>query len=264
MTNIATTPGFSAVQDGRVLRITITNPKRKNAIDYDTMVGLGDIVRAASANKSVRVIVLTGVGGDFCTGADLAAAPAATARGITGEMTMDAANAMIKAIVDSPLPVIARVKGAAAGVGAAFALAADLSYFSEDAYLLLAFINIGLMPDGGAAALVAAAAGRPLAAEMALLGERLPAAKAKEYGLITGVLSDEELDAKVEAAVAKLANGPRRATELTKRALNEAALASLDGALAAEKVGQSELLESADFAEGAISMLQKRKPVFAD
>ncbi|WP_280356965.1 enoyl-CoA hydratase-related protein [Nocardia otitidiscaviarum] len=150
MTDIATTPGFTAVPDGRVLRITITNPRRKNAIDYDTMVGLGETVRAASQNTALRVIVLTGEGGDFCTGADLAAAPAATARGVTSEMTMDAANAMIKAIVDSPLPVIARVRGAAAGIGAAFALAADLTYLAEDSYLLLAFINIGLMPDGGA------------------------------------------------------------------------------------------------------------------
>uniref|UniRef100_UPI002454E954 enoyl-CoA hydratase-related protein n=1 Tax=Nocardia otitidiscaviarum TaxID=1823 RepID=UPI002454E954 len=97
-----------------------------------------------------------------------------------------------------------------------------------------------------------------------LLGERLPAAKAKQHGLVTDVLPADELDARVEAAVAKLANGPRRATELTKRALNRAALAALDGALAAEKVGQSELLEAPDFAEGAAAMLQKRKPVFAD
>ncbi|QLY31769.1 enoyl-CoA hydratase/isomerase family protein [Nocardia huaxiensis] len=264
MTNIATTPGFSAIQDGRILRITITNPKRKNAIDYDTMVGLADTILGAYENKAVRVIVLTGEGGDFCTGADLAASPGEAARGITPEDTMDAANRMIKAIVDAPIPVIARLKGAAAGVGVAFALAADLTYASEEAYLLLAFINIGLMPDGGAAAMVAAAAGRPLAAEMALLGERLPVTEAKKYGLVTGVLSDADLDAKVEAAAAKIANGPRRALELTKRALNQATLTALDAALATEKTGQSELLRSPDFAEGATSMLQKRKPVFAE
>ncbi|MEV6771150.1 enoyl-CoA hydratase-related protein [Nocardia sp. NPDC051030] len=264
MKNTATTPGYTAVLDGRVLRVTITNPKRKNAIDYDTMVGLGDTVRAASANPAVRVIVLTGEGGDFCTGADLSAGPGEAARGITPEMTMVAANDMIKAIVDAPIPVIARLKGAAAGVGVAFALASDLTYASEDAYLLLAFINIGLMPDGGAAAMVAAAAGRPLAAEMALLGERLPVAKALEHGLITGVYSDADLDAKVEAAAAKLAHGPRRALELTKRALNAAALTSLDAALAAEATGQVELLQSPDFVEGATAMLQKRKAAFAE
>lgn len=264
MSNTATTPGYTAVLDGRVLRITITNPKRKNAIDYDTMVGLGETVLASYDNPAVRVIVLTGQGGDFCTGADLFAAPGEGARGITAEMTMVAANRMIKAIVDAPVPVIARLKGAAAGVGVAFALAADLTYASSDAYLLLAFINIGLMPDGGAAAMVAAAAGRPLAAEMALLGERLPVTDAVRHGLITAVLDDADLDTKVEAAAAKLAHGPRRAIELTKRALNAAALTSLDAALAAEAIGQPELLRSPDFAERAGAMLGKRKAVFAE
>ncbi|MEC3955138.1 enoyl-CoA hydratase-related protein [Nocardia sp. CDC153] len=247
-----------------MLRITLTNPKRKNAITYDTMVGLGDTVRAASANPAIRVIVVTGEGNDFCTGADLSATDDYNARGITNEMILDGANAMVKSIVDAPIPVIARVKGSAAGIGVAIALAADLTYLSEDSYLLLAFINIGLMPDGGAAAMVAAAAGRPLAAEMALLGERLPARKALEHGLIAGVYPDADLDAKVESATAKLAHGPRRALELTKRALNVASLSTLDLTLAAEKTGQCELLDSADFAEGAAAMLQKRKAVFAE
>ncbi|TQM28836.1 enoyl-CoA hydratase-related protein [Nocardia bhagyanarayanae] len=261
----ATAPaGFTAVQDGKVLRITITKPKRKNAIDYDTMVALGDTFLAAAENRSVRAIVLTGAGDDFCTGADLVASPGEAQRGITSDMVMDAANRLVRAVVDAPVPVVARIKGAAAGVGVGIALAADLVYASEDSYLLLAFINIGLMPDGGAAALVAAAAGRPLAAEMALLGERLPASAGKRAGLFTAVLPDDELDAAVEAAVAKLAAGPRRALELTKKALNQATLTALDAALAAEKTGQSELLASPDFREGATAMLTKRKPVFAD
>ncbi|MFI9506223.1 enoyl-CoA hydratase-related protein [Nocardia sp. NPDC052566] len=258
------TAGFSAVRDGKVLRVTITKPKRKNAVDYDTMVGLGDTFLAAAEDRSVRVIVLTGEGGDFCTGADLAATPEEAARGITAEMTMDVANRLVKSIVDAPIPVIARVRGAAAGVAVGMALAADLVYASEDAYLLLAFINIGLMPDGGAAAMVAAAAGRPLAAEMALLGERLPALAAKQAGLFTAVVPVDELDAKVEAAAAKIASGPRRALELTKKALNQATLTALEPALAAEKAGQTELLGSPDFFEGAAAMLTKRKPIFAD
>ncbi|MET9027538.1 enoyl-CoA hydratase [Nocardia sp. NPDC004168] len=255
---------FTAVQDGRVLRITITNPKRKNAIDYDTMVALGDAFRAAAEDRAVRAIVLTGEGGDFCTGADLSASADEARRGITSDMVMDAANRLVRAIVDAPVPVIVRIRGAAAGVGVGIALAADLVYASEDSYLLLAFINIGLMPDGGAAALVAAAAGRPLAARMALLGERLPAREAAAAGLFTAVVPDDELDAAVEAGVQKIATGPRRALELTKHALNQATLTALDAALAAEKAGQTELLRSPDFIEGATAMLSKRKPVFAD
>ncbi|MCM6775985.1 enoyl-CoA hydratase-related protein [Nocardia sp. CDC159] len=254
--------GFSAVRDGRVLRVTITNPRRKNAVDYDTMAALGDTFLAAADDTSVRAIVLTGEGGDFCTGADLSAAAGEAQRGITPEMTMDVANRMVTSIVQAPVPVVARIRGAAAGVGVALALAADLTYAADDSYLLLAFINIGLMPDGGAAALVAAAAGRPLAAEMALLGERLPATEAARRGLLTAALPVDELDARVEAVAAKLAAGPRRALELTKRALNQVALTSLDTALAAEKSGQTELLRSPDFAEGAAAMLQKRKAVF--
>ncbi|MFC3964495.1 enoyl-CoA hydratase-related protein [Nocardia jiangsuensis] len=256
--------GFSAVRDGTILRVTITKPKRKNAIDFDTMVALGDTFVAAAADRSVRAIVLTGEGGDFCTGADLSASGAEAQRGITPDQVMDAANRLVRAIVAVPVPVIVRIRGAAAGVGVGVALAADLVYASDDSYLLLAFINIGLMPDGGAAALVAAAAGRPLAAKLALLGERLPAREAHAAGLFTEVLADAELDAAVEAAAAKLAAGPRRALELTKQALNAATLTALEVTLAAEKSGQIELLQSADFVEGATAMLTKRKPVFAD
>ncbi|MFJ4658016.1 enoyl-CoA hydratase-related protein [Nocardia sp. NPDC088792] len=263
MSYTATTTGYTAVLDKRVLRITLTNPKRKNAIDYATMLGLGDTIRAASADPAVRVIVLTGEGGDFCTGADLSVSGDSIDED-TADQTMVAANAMVKSIVDAPIPVIARVRGAAAGIGVALALAADLTYASEEAYLLLAFINIGIMPDGGAAAMVAAAAGRPLAAEMALLGNRLPVTEAVQHALITGVYPEAELDAKVEAAADKIAHGPRRALELTKRALNTATLAPLDAVLAAERKGQVELLQQPDFAEGVAAMLGKRKAVFGE
>lgn len=264
-TDSATTAaGFTAVQDGKVLRVTITKPKRKNAVDYDTVVALGDTFLAAADNRAIRVIVLTGEGVDFCTGADLAATPVEAARGITPEMSMDAANRLVKAIVAAPVPVIARIRGAAAGLAVGMALAADLTYASEEAYLLLAFVNIGLMSDGGATAMVAAAAGRPLAAEMALLGERLPAPAAARAGLITAAVPEADLDARVEAAVEKIVNGPRRAMELTKKTLNQAALGALEPALAAEKTGQMELLQAPDFLEGATAMLTKRKPVFAD
>ncbi|WP_280234116.1 enoyl-CoA hydratase-related protein [Nocardia cyriacigeorgica] len=251
--------GFTAVRESRILRITLSNPGRKNAISYQTMVALGDTFRALADDPTVRVVLLTGEGGDFCTGADLAA----DTDGITPEMTMDAANRLVRAIVDAPVPVIARLRGAAAGIGVGIALAADLVYAADDSYLLLAFINIGLMPDGGAAALVAAAAGRALANEMALLGKRLPATAAKDAGLLTAALPVDELDGAVEAAVSTIAAGPRRALELTKKALNLATLAALDEVLAAEKTGQVELLDSADFREGAAAMLGKRKAVFS-
>ncbi len=257
-------PRFTAELADRVLRLTIANPRRLNAVDYDTLDALGVAVSDAGANPDVRAIVITGEGRAFCTGADLSATPGEAARGITAEMTMDCANRLIRAIVGCPVPVVARVKGAAAGVGVGIALAADLVYASEDTYFLLAFVNIGLMPDGGAAAMVAAAAGRPLANRLALLGERLPARDALVANMINAVLADDELDAHVDRIAARLAAGPRRALELTKAALNRANLGGLDSALETEKTGQAELLRAPDFVEGATAMLQKRPPRFAD
>ncbi|MCV7086775.1 enoyl-CoA hydratase-related protein [Mycolicibacter hiberniae] len=251
---------LTATRDGRVLRVTITNPGRLNAIDYATMTAIGDVFSSAAEDRNVRAVVLTGEGKAFCTGADLSA----TAGGVSPEEVMDCAARLVTSVAESPLPVIARVNGPVAGVGVGLALAADLIYAVESAYFLLSFTNIGLMPDGGTTALVAAAAGRAVANEMALLGERLPATAARDAGLINAVLSDAELDARVEAAAEKLAHGPRRALELTKRALNATNLAALDAALAREKAGQVELLTSPDFFEGATAMLQKRKAVFGE
>lgn len=253
-------PKLTATREDRVLRVTLTNPERLNAIDYATMAALGDVFAGAADDRGVRAIVITGEGKAFCTGADLSA----TAGQVTPEEVMDCASRLVTAIAQTPVPVIARVNGPAAGVGVGIALAADLVYAAESAYFLLSFTNIGLMPDGGTTALVAAAAGRALANEMALLGGRLPAAAARDAGLINAVLPEAELDTKVGEAADKLSHGPRRALELTKHALNATNLAALGAALAREKAGQVELLSSPDFIEGATAMLQKRKAVFTE
>ncbi|HET8993654.1 MAG TPA: enoyl-CoA hydratase [Rhodococcus sp. (in: high G+C Gram-positive bacteria)] len=249
----------SELVDG-ILRLTINRPKRMNALDLVTMGALGEAVTAAGADERVRTIVLTGEGTAFCTGADLAAAGANPA---DPNVVMDTANSLIRAIVDSPVPVIAAVNGPAAGVGVSIAVAADLTYAAESAYFLLAFVNIGLMPDGGSSMLIPASIGRARAAEMALLGERLSAADADRFGLVARTLPDGGLAAHVDAVAARTASGPRRALALTKQALNNTTLSVLDDALAFEKAGQVELLASADFAEGAMAMLQKRRPDFA-
>jgi len=115
---------LQVVRDGRVLRITIANPQRKNAVNYDTMVALGDAFEAVSQDRTVRAIVLTGEGTDFCTGADLSGVVAEAQRGITPEMTMDAANRVVRAIIDAPVPVIARLRKSWSGlIGTAAAIA---------------------------------------------------------------------------------------------------------------------------------------------
>ncbi|WP_430335357.1 enoyl-CoA hydratase [Rhodococcus sp. ACT016] len=255
----ATGEGLRRELRDAVLELTISRPERMNAVDMATMLALGDAIRSAGGDPAVRSILLTGSGSAFCTGADLAA----TVENPTDpSVVMDVANDVVRAIVEVPVPVVAAVNGPAAGIGVSLALAADLTYAAESAYFLLAFVRIGLMPDGGSSLLVPAAIGRAKAAEMALLGERVSAIDADRIGLVSRALPDDELADHARGVALRLASGPRRALELTKRSLNSATLAALDDALTLEKTGQADLLASADFAEGAAAILQKRAPHF--
>lgn len=254
--------GLRIERQGAVARIVLDRPHRMNAIDLAHMRGLRDLLVALAQEDSVRVVVIAGAGKAFSTGADLAAMAEPGRPQATPEEVMATANEVIRAIVDLPVPVIAEVPGATAGVGVSIALAADLTFAAESAYLLLAFVNVGLMPDGGSSALIAASVGRARAARMALLGERMSAADAAEAGLIAGMVPDDELADHVAQRAARLARGPRRALELTKRALTATTLERLDAALEVETRGQCELLAGPEFAEGAAAMLERRAPRF--
>ncbi|PTR44103.1 enoyl-CoA hydratase/carnithine racemase [Rhodococcus sp. OK611] len=243
-----------------ILRITIDRQERMNAIDLATMDAMGDLLTGRAKDPSVRVVVIGGARAAFSTGADLAAAadgPEADPR-----VVMDSANRVVRATLTLPIPVIAEVNGAAAGVGASIAFAADLAFASPSAYFLLAFVNVGLMPDGGSSLLVPAAIGRARASEMALLGRKLGATDAAAAGLIARVLPEGELSSHVRAVAAKLSRGPRRAIELTKRALTTTTLARIDETLERETEGQIELLAAPDFREGVAAMLGGRAPEF--
>ena len=161
-------------------------------------------------------------------------------------------------------PVIAVVQGPAAGVGVSLALACDLVLASEKAFFLLAFTKIGLMPDGGATALVAAAIGRARAMRMALLAERISAAEAFDFGLISAVYPADELEAGVATVIKTLASGPAVALRKTKQAINAATLTELEEAIGREEEGQRILVTSRDFAEGTKAFQQHRTPEFTD
>ncbi|MFD4180983.1 enoyl-CoA hydratase-related protein [Rhodococcus sp. NPDC058514] len=243
-----------------ILRITIDRQDRMNALDLASMNALGDLLTGRAEDPSVRVVVITGAGVAFSTGADLAAAangPEADPR-----VVMESANRVIRAILTLPVPVIAGVNGAAAGIGASIAFAADLAFAAPSAYFLLAFVNVGLMPDGGSSLLVPAAIGRARATEMALLGRKLGATDAAAAGLIARVLAEGELPSHVDSVAARLARGPRRAIELTKRSLTATTLARIDEAIERETDGQVELLAAPDFREGVAAMLGGRAPEF--
>lgn len=246
--------------DGGVLTVTIDRPSVMNAVTARTLTEVADSFERHADDPAVRVAVLSGAAGVFCSGADLSAVgdlsepPSAD--------TIDAANRAVAAVRTFPAPVIGSVDGAAVGVGVSLALSCDLAVASESAYFMLAFTRIGLMPDGGATALVAASVGRARAMRMAMLAERISATQAADLGLIASVHPDADFAEEVRALTVRLASGPQHAYRLTKEAVNDSALTELERAFARERAGQLELLASADFAEGVRAFRSKRTPEF--
>jgi len=245
---------ITSVDDRGVARVLINRPTRKNSIDSAANQELIDVLGTWADDASIRVVVIGAPGQDFCTGADLiemATAPppgSADEARARAERTINAGSDVVRAVRALQVPVVAVVDGAAVGIGASIAFASDLIYASENAYFLLAFVNIGLMPDGAATATVAAAVGRARANELALLGERLPAAQAFTDGLVTAVLPPETLSAKVDQVVDKLLAASPRALTLTKKAIDAQTMTGFDLALELETEGQTELLQSPEFA----------------
>ena len=246
------------VEDG-ALWLTLNRPEVFNALTGEMADDLARLVEEATSRDDVGVVAVTGTGAAFSTGADISGANAHEHFDVTA---LDRASRIIRAIVNLDKPVVAAVNGVAAGVGCSAALAADIIVAAESASFLLAFARIGLMPDGGATATVAASVGRARAMRMGLLAEPLSAQEAYDAGLVTHVCADGELDETVGRIVRRLAAGPPLAFAATKKAINAATLTELDGALERERTGQSLLLRTADVAEGMRAFGEKRKPVF--
>lgn len=247
--------------DAGLVTVLINRPDRLNALDFPTVSALIEVLGTETADPGCRALMITGAGSAFSTGADLQAMAEPEGRA-TPEQTMSAAAALVDVIVRAPVPVIAAVNGPAAGVGVSMALAADLCVMSEDAYLFFAFTGIGLMPDGGASELIAASVGRARAMRMLLGAEKVPGGEAADLGLVARCLPADGFPEAATGFAERFARGPRRAYELTKRAVNNRSVPGLDAALAEESDGQSGLLAGAEFAEGAAAMLEKRAPRF--
>jgi enoyl-CoA hydratase len=249
---------------GAVLTITLNRPDRLNAVTTDGLDDLADLLEETAQDETVRVVVVTGAGRAFSSGADLGnttliEAPADDA---PGTETILAANRCVRALRAMPQPTVAAVNGPAVGVGCSLALGCDLTVAAESAYFLLSFTSIALMPDGGATVLVPAAIGRSRAMEMALVPERLPAARALEWGLIYRVVPNAELAGTIDALAERLATGARHALAATKHAVNDATLAGLERGLDTELAGQAKLLRMADFREAVSAFGERRKPQF--
>lgn len=266
MTSYTGIDDLSVSLDGNVLSVTFNRPDSLNSLTAAMVETLCDVLERAGADPTVKVVRLGGAGRGFCAGAGISAEDQAVARdaGAGIDPLLAAINRAVPLITGLPKPVVAVVHGPAAGVGVSLALACDIVLASETAFFLLAFTKIGLMPDGGASALVAASVGRARAMKMALLAERLPANEAFEYGLVSSVHPADGLEAEAAAVIHKLTAGPAIALRKTKLAINAATLTELDGALTRETEGQAVLITSRDFKEGTKAFQQRRTPTFTD
>jgi enoyl-CoA hydratase len=260
-----TTTDLSVELADGVLSVTLNRPDSLNSLTAAMLTGIADTLEQAAGDPRVRVVRLGGAGRGFSSGAGISeedqAHPGASG---TPADVLDAANRAVRSIVDLPQPVVAVVQGPAAGLGVSLALACDVVLASEKAFFMLAFTKIGLMPDGGASALIAAAVGRIRAMRMALLAERIGAADAFEWGLVTAVYPADQFDVEVSKVVSALVSGPVVALRKTKDAINAATLTELEAALEREKQGQLGLLGADDFREGTRAFQQRREAKFSD
>ncbi len=253
------------IEDG-VAEVTLNRPERLNAWNQQ----FGDELRQAiledCADPAVRAVLITGAGRGFSSGADLKEMLEQGASGgerpDVGDMLRNRYHPIIVGIRELPKPVVAAVNGPAVGIGCSLALACDLIWAAESAVFGLAFVNIGLVPDGGSTFLVPAAAGKARALEMALLGDPVPASQAHDWGLINRVVPDGKLMDEAGSLARRLAAGPTLSYANSKRALNNSVLKIMEEQLDLEADIQSEMAKTGDFIEGVQAFVEKRDPDF--
>ena len=251
-------------QEGAVGRLTLNRPDSLNAWTEEFGLELKQVVQGEAAQDSVRAVLVTGAGRGFSSGADLKAGfhPAEDGRPDIRRELHVVYHPVIAGIRALPKPVVAAVNGPAVGIGCSLALACDLVMAGESAFFGLAFVNIGLMPDGGSTAFVPPAVGRARAFQMALLGERVSAREALDWGLVNWVHPDADLMDEAGTLVQRLAGGPTRSYASSKQALNRFIYGDLQAQLDLEAELQHALGRSNDFIEGAAAFVEKRAPAF--
>jgi 2-(1,2-epoxy-1,2-dihydrophenyl)acetyl-CoA isomerase len=247
--------------EGGIAWIRFNRPEKMNAIGALTRQQLGDAVKQAERDDAVRVVVLTGSGGAFSSGADVTEMAQGTGMRTPEEVGNVLRNEYMPILVrlrNMPKPVIAAMNGPAVGIGASFALACDIRIATPEAYLLEAFVNIGLAPDGGVSWLLPRLAGTGVAFEMFFSGKPLPAADAHRLGVINRIVPAERLEEEVRDLANQLASQPRGAMAGAKRAVNHALGSSFEEAMEFESYLQEAQVASPEFAEGVQSFLARR------
>jgi 2-(1,2-epoxy-1,2-dihydrophenyl)acetyl-CoA isomerase len=259
------------VDERGVAWITLNRPDVKNAISPDQRDRVIQLLAEASGDLHVRAVVLGAEGDAFCTGADLRAPrppaprPDDAPKRATGEvakMIREGAQALIAAVLDCEKPVIAKVGGTAAGIGAHLALACDLVVAAEGVRFIEVFVRRGLVPDGGGAYLLPRMVGVQKAKELLFFGDDLAAADAAALGLVNRVVPADQLDAAVEEWAARLAEAPTRALALTKWLVNRSLDSDRATAFHEEAVAQELNMTTVDANEGVASFVERRRPIY--
>jgi 2-(1,2-epoxy-1,2-dihydrophenyl)acetyl-CoA isomerase len=251
--------------EGGIARLTLNRPERLNSFNDAMHTEVRDALARVKADASLRVLLLTGSGRAFCAGQDLgdrAVAPGAEPVDLGASIERNY-RPLVLALRRLPLPVVCAVNGVAAGAGANIALACDIVVAAKSASFIQAFSKIGLIPDSGGTYFLPRLVGTARAIGLAMLGERLIAEQAAEWGLIWQCVDDAELQETVEKLLRTLAGAPTAGLAATKRALYASADNSLATQLDLERDLQRELGRSADYQEGVAAFTAKRAPRFA-
>ena len=258
-------PSVLTEKSGAVLTLTINRPDRLNALDVAAMVELRSALQGATMAHDVRAVLLTGAGSAFCAGGDVAVMEEHLSRGDLAEMfhrlTAEQEH-MVREILGMPKPVVAALPGVAAGGGLSLALAADWRIASEKALLVPAFLQLGTVPDGGLSYFLPHFLGIGGAQEMLFSNARVPAARAREMGLVHEVVPASELPARARARAEELAQGPTHAYSWAKRLMVSAFSESVETQMALERRGAVEAARRGELPEGIRAFREKRKPNF--
>jgi 2-(1,2-epoxy-1,2-dihydrophenyl)acetyl-CoA isomerase len=266
-TDAAMTDGLAAEQDGPLLRIRISRPEKRNAFDDAMVAALTGLVEAAGNDETVRAVLLTGTGEHFCSGFDIVSRNAGgngrkPRAGSIQRRLPAQAHRLIPVLLETQVPVVAAVRGWAAGIGLGFTLAADVAVVSETATFWAPYASRGFTPDGGVSWLLPRRVGEVRARRMLLLGERVDGATAADWGLVDRCVPDASLDEEAERVALTLAGSATVAVGLTKWLLHAGRDAPLASHLRDEAFAMELSSRSEDFREGLAAFAQKRPPVF--
>ena len=254
-------PHVLSEREGAVALLTLNNPAQYNALGMELLRDFAAALEQAIADPAVRVILLTGAGKGFCSGAQFGGDTFSRGEAV-GALMRQSVNPLIERLHCSPKPVITAVNGAAAGAGVGVALAGDVVFAARSARFILSFARLGAVLDGGTSQFLQRCIGAARARVLALTGDPLPAQTAADWGLVWQCVDDERLMDEARAMARRLAEGPPLAQAMIKQQLDAAWTTALDATLEGEAVAQSRAFVTQDLREGASAFVEKRAPRF--